>query len=182
MFIVKEILSTKSIEPFVLTIEDQTGVTTLVDPTSELTLTSNEALNRYFLFKYMIAREAYDPITFNSDKNLVRLMSTQDVYSSFNSFLNRSPLSPITLYGTANHTTFKLKSIQFVDSADNIIPKTVTAQVRFSVTESEREKKVYDKIATIVFAYVTMELSKEDRYINPLGFQIRNYRVDDELN
>jgi type IV secretion system protein VirB8 len=38
-----------------------------------------------------------------------------------------------------------------------------------------------DKIAIIGFTYVTdLQLNQEQRYINPLGFKVNSYKVDDE--
>jgi type IV secretion system protein VirB8 len=39
---------------------------------------------------------------------------------------------------------------------------------------------VFNKIAIIDYDYVAMSLSEDDEDINPVGFQIKGYRVDDD--
>ena len=38
----------------------------------------------------------------------------------------------------------------------------------------------YNKIAVVEFKYIPMELTEKDKDINPLGFQVTGYRVDDD--
>ena len=52
--------------------------------------------------------------------------------------------------------------------------------VRFSINETAGDKKVYNRIAVVSFAYVPMELTDAELDINPVGFQINDYRVDDD--
>jgi type IV secretion system protein VirB8 len=171
----KQILDSKSIEPFILTIEDKTGITNVVNPLSRSDLTSNEALNRYFVVQYLRNRETYDPANYDYNyKNIVRLFSTPSIYSGFSIFLNSDPKSPLKMYGQSTSTKLKIRSIQFLDQGK-------TAQVRFTIIENNDEKRSSYKIATIGFVYAQMEMNMEDRYINPLGFQVTVYRVDDEV-
>jgi type IV secretion system protein VirB8 len=52
--------------------------------------------------------------------------------------------------------------------------------VRFSINEISGDKKVFNKLALVDFQYVPMELVDADRDINPVGFQVNGYRVDDD--
>ena len=68
----------------------------------------------------------------------------------------------------------KFKSISYV--------KPNQAQVRLLVEETAANGGTlqYHKIATIVFEYAKLDLTEEERYINPLGFRVTEYRVDED--
>src|SRR3546814_13876538 len=51
------------------------------------------------------------------------------------------------------------------------------ANVRFTRTvQTETDIQNSDWIATITFAYANAPMAEGDRYRNPLGFQVENYR------
>ncbi|AIL65068.1 Type IV secretion system protein virB8 [Rickettsiales bacterium Ac37b] len=175
VFTVGTISASKSLEPFVVEIEDKSGITNVVNPFSRKDLTVDNALNTYFLITYMRARETYASSNYEYNyRTIVRLYSTPGVYNSFTRSFQNNPKNPITTYGTNNSTSLKVRSIQFLNPGK-------TAQVRFTVVENEGSKNSFYKIATIDFEFSQMEMSIEDRFINPLGFQVTNYVVSDEL-
>jgi type IV secretion system protein VirB8 len=166
---------TKKIDPFVVEVEEKTGVTNVVNPLSRQDITTNEALSTYFVLKYLRARETYDFYTYTYHYNsVVRLMSDQAVYAAFRNFVNNDPRSPIKIFTNTTSTTLKVRSIQFLENG-------TTSQVRFSIFRNSDTTTRQDRIATITFAYMQMEMNAEDRHINPLGFQVKSYRVDDEV-
>jgi type IV secretion system protein VirB8 len=173
--VVGKIASSKSIEPFVVEIENKTGITNVVDPFTRTNLSADEALNSYFIMQYLRARETYSTADYEYNyKTLVRLFSAPAVYNEFRYQLNSPKTNPITIYGAANSTTLRLRSIQYLEPGK-------TVQVRFSITETNGNRAEYHKIATMSFVYSKMELNLDDRLVNPLGFQITNYQVSDEI-
>jgi type IV secretion system protein VirB8 len=175
VFIIGNIAESKKIEPFIVEIEDKTGITNIVNPLTKKELLADTSLNTYFLMKYVRARETYNEVDYEYNyKTILRLLSSSKVYNEFWSNLNNNPKNPITTYGAANSTSLKLRSIQFLEPGK-------VAQIRFTITESAGQKNTYYKIATINFEYQTLELTNDERQVNPLGFQITNYRADDEI-
>lgn len=173
VFMVGQVTLSKSIEPFVIEVEQRSGITNVVNPLSRQDLLTNEALKSYFLMKYLRAREAYSIVDYEYNySTVVRLFSTREVYQAFKRAISEDPRSAVTLYGNQVQTILKVRSIQFLDGGK-------TAQIRFTIVESRGPK--YDKIATIAFDFVQMEMTTEERYVNPLGFQVTGYRVDDEI-
>jgi type IV secretion system protein VirB8 len=165
----------KTVDPFVIEVEEKTGMTNVVNPFSRNDLLTNEALNTYFIMKYLRARETYDFYTYQYNySTVVRLMSSFSVYAAFRNFVNNDPKSPIKTFNTNISTALKVRSLQFLDNG-------TTAQVRFSIFRNNDNSSRSDKIATITFAYLQMEMTTEERYVNPLGFQVISYRVDDEI-
>jgi type IV secretion system protein VirB8 len=177
IFISKVTLS-KTIEPLVVQVEDKTGITTLVNPRSEERWTTDKSINTYFLVSYLRARETYNISSYAHNYNIVaRLMSSSRVYSQFKNILNDPSTNPISLYGANNSTNIKIRSIQFlkVSDTDN------KAQIRFSIVEQGGSRKVHNKIVALDWGYVELNLSFEDRTINPLGFQVKAYSISDDV-
>lgn len=175
VFVVREVMLSKSIEPFVIEIEKKTGITTVVNPFTYENLLADEALHRYFVLTYVRNRETFNPHTYQYNYfTVVRLLSTPDVYSDFARFL-RSDKSPITsLAGSEVGTVMRLRSLQFLEPGK-------VAQVRFTVKEQGPTQKESNKIATLSFMFVAMETNEEQREVNPVGFVVTSYRVSDEI-
>ncbi|MFN7038593.1 MAG: virB8 family protein [Alphaproteobacteria bacterium] len=172
-FVINSLANKKTIEPFVIEIDDKTGITTVVNPLTRQDLTTDNALNNYFIIKFLRARETYSRFEFDFNNNIVRLLSSPQVYREYRQVLKDSLLNPLVLYGDNNSTNLKIRSLIFMEVGR-------LAQVRFTVTENEGTKSVRNKIANIEFTYNQMEMTEDERQINPLGFQIINYRVTDE--
>lgn len=165
----------QNIEPFVIEIEKKTGVPTVVDPVSVKAYSSNMAIKRYFVMKYINAREEYFSETFNYNySTVVRVLSSSSVYySDYRPKFNKSnPNSPYNLYGSVLYRTVGLKSI--------IFPTENSAQIRISLNVSGSLGDKMNKIIFMEFNFVNIEMSDEERLINPLGFRVTLYRIDDE--
>ena len=52
--------------------------------------------------------------------------------------------------------------------------------MRFSINETAGAMKVFNKIAVVEFQYLPMELTENDKDVNPVGFQVTGYRMDDD--
>lgn len=173
VFVIGKIATSRTIEPFIVEIEDATGLTNVVNPMSRRDLSSDEALKRYFIVKFIRARETYSSVELEFNRRIVRLLGDQTVNNEYVRYIRDNTDAPPTKYGTLNSTSLKIRSIQFLNEN--------TAQVRFTVLEDSGAKLKFPKIATIEFSFTQMELNSEERDVNPLGFQITKYRVDDEI-
>jgi type IV secretion system protein VirB8 len=178
--VVGKITTEYTVEPFVIDIDKQSGVTNIVNPLAKKDLSYDEALNGYFVMKYIKARETYSTTDYKYNYlTVARLLSSRSVYLAFSRFVNYDPESPILKYGTTVSTNLKLRSIQFFrDKEDG----NIRAVVRFTIVieDSRGNKSNKYKIATVSFNYVQMEMNMEQRNVNPLGFQVVGYRVDKE--
>lgn len=166
----------KNLQPFVIEIEKKTGKAILVDPVSVKQYSADKTLAESFLVRYIKDRELFNPDTFQYNYYTeVRLLSDADVYSEFRYWIRLSNQdSPINLYANVISSNIKIKSIQHIGAK--------SVQIRFSLEFKEKNRVIAkDKIAFISFDYYTLEMNQEERYVNPLGFQITSYRVDDEF-
>ena len=172
---IRYLKNTQSIDPFVIEIEEKSGVPTVVKPLSIETYSANESIKRYFVMKYIRAREEYYSETFNRNFNdVVRVLSNSSVYYSDyrNKFGYNNPSSPYNLYGSGSYRTVGLKSI--------IFPSNTSAQVRINLTVSGQINMVMNKIIYMEFDYFNLNMNEQDRLINPLGFQVTLFRMNDE--
>lgn len=163
----------KQFDPYVIQIDDDNGNARLVTKFSQDTLIGNEEIAKYFIKKYIIARETYNVVDFDTTaKKTVRLMSRNEIYYQYLGYIKNPKNDPTILYGNRNSTYLSIKSWSKIDSKKYI--------VRFSVTEASQNTESKDKIAVVQFDYYDMQLSESDREINPIGIQITGYRVDDD--
>ena len=172
---IRYLKNTQSIDPFVIEIEKKSGVPTVVKPLSIETYSAKESIKRYFIMKYIRAREEYFSETFNHNYNdVVRVLSSSKVYyGDYRSkFGYNNPSSPYNLYGSGSYITVGLKSI--------IFPSATSAQIRITITVSGQTNMVMNKIIYMEFDYVNLNMSEQDRLINPLGFQVTLFRMNDE--
>lgn len=166
------ITSTRTFEPFVVQVEKNTGDAIIVNPIDKNILSAQESLTRFFIRKYINARESYNPVDFDYNvRKVLMLLSTYDVYRNFLHFIRNKNNDPTLIYGNNNTTFIKINSITKFDNR---------YFVRFSVNETTQSQRVFNKIATITIDYIAMELSDTDRDINPVGFVVTGYGVADD--
>ncbi|XVN40981.1 MAG: VirB8/TrbF family protein [Rickettsia endosymbiont of Argas persicus] len=167
------VVKAKQFDPFVIQLDDNTGRASVVEPISPSILTADESLTKYFIKKYLIARETYNLVDFgNISRTTVRLFSTSSIYYNYLGYIKDKNNDPTLKYGDDNTTYLTIKSWSKVASDKYM--------VRFSITETTGNRTVYNKIAVISYAYVTMQLTDTELDINPVGFQVNGYRVDDD--
>ncbi len=170
---ITHVVGSKKIDPFVIQVDESTGAANIVNPLTSNVLSGNDGLARYFIKKYINARETYNPVDFETGaRKYIRLTSSDPVYAAYYRFISTKENDPRVIYGVNNVTYMKTKSWSKLDQKKHIC--------RFSIHETLGEMKVYNKIAIVEIDYVPTELSEADQDINPVGFQVKNYRVDDD--
>ena len=166
---VKNIMSSKSLEPYVIEVEEKTGIATVVSQMTSQNFTGDQMVRRYFINQFIHAGSGYDPKTYKLDVDKVRLFSTPGVYSDFRNRINAKDL------GGDSHVEVRIKSIQFPDNN--------TAQIRIlkQIDLPNSDPKTKDEVITMSFYFSPdMNLTMEERLINPLGFQVSKYLIADE--
>lgn len=177
VFAVQSLAPLKSVEPFVIQIDEKSGVTEVVEPVTREELSATEALDNFFVWQYVRARETYDAADNSRNRDIVRIMSLPDVYAVHR--FEASPQAPESPYNRLGKIGTRVCSDPVITYLEEEGKKV--AQVRFVVTERIRAEAPfeYNKIATLEYDYVTLELSRRERLINPLGFRALTYRLDD---
>lgn len=174
---VKQVTASKSLEPYVIEIEERTGIPVVVSQLKESEFTANVTLKRYFLYSYVKALEGYSPATYKEDYKKVMLFSSPNVFRQVrNGISSRNPNSPVSKMGKSGLLILKLKSIQFMSPNSVQIRMRIEARGRTTGFKPSR-----DAIAYVKFKFANLNLTLEERFINPIGFQVEEYSIDDDL-
>jgi type IV secretion system protein VirB8 len=166
-------LPLKTVEPFVIRVDNATGIVDVVNSLRTSRNTYEESITKFFLSRYIRAKEGYSPATFNIAYNEAGYLSAPALRDSlFEEFNPANPSSPVNLYGQGE-VTVQIKTISFL--RNNI------ASIRYLKRLSGVDKpSVTHWVATAEFRYVDAPATEEARQHNPLGFQLTAYRNDPE--
>lgn len=169
-------LPLKSYDVVVLEVDKTTGYVEASRPLSEAgDLTQNEAVTRANIVRFIRARETYDPKGLRDNFDLASLYSTGKAAQDLaNTFSGSNPDNPVKLYGADITISVAIKSIIFLNEQ--------TAAVRFSTTRNgQTGSAVTDHwVANVRFKYTSEPMRNDWRFDNPLGFQVTEYRRDQE--
>lgn len=167
---VKNVMSSKSLEPYVIEVEEKTGIATVVDQMTAQSFTGDQMIRKYFINEFVHAASGYDPKTYKQDVEKVRLFSVPGVYADFKNRVNARELGP------GSRIDVRIKSIQFPD------PNTAQIRIAKQLNLENSDTKTKDEIITMGFYFAPdSNLSMEERLINPLGFQVGKYLIADEV-
>ena len=175
--------------PYLIMADAYTGTSTVARLTGnfgEHGITSSEALNKSNIAHFIMARESYDYSQFGQrDWNTVHAMATQAVTSGYAQlFTKTNPSNPQTLFGKNKAIRIKILSLQLHDPAEvGGTPKAATVRFQRSLYDkgSGGVTPLDSKIASLEFSYNSrLKMDEPNRVLNPLGFQVTSYRVDND--
>ncbi len=176
----------KTVDPFVVEIEEKSGIPTVVDQKTKSEYTSKDTIHNFFIYKYVRARENYDYRDYLYDYfTVVRVLSSGGVFKDFYKDTNkRNENSPINTFGRKTSVEAKVKSvIDITNNADKASGVT-TKQVRLLLQHIEKNRLVKEdhKVVIMKYKFENLNLEFEERLVNPLGFQVIFYKINDEFN
>jgi type IV secretion system protein VirB8 len=164
------------VEPFVIEIDSKSGLATTVNPVTVNEYSANIAVVRSLVIQYIKAREEYLLPLYEKNFNLVRILSDPTVYREYSkSFGSGNPASPYNVLNKYGSINVVWKSI--------IFPQKNTAQVRISLETRDisNTARSVDRIILMSFDFKPdNKISEADRIINPLGFIVTMYKIEDE--
>lgn len=165
---VKNFMSSKSLEPYVIEIDDKTGMASVVEQISSKTYTANDMVRRYFINKYIQSSLGYNPQTYREDSESIRLFSSSQIYGAY-----RTRINPFAL-GADSKIDVKVTSMIFKENS------TVEIRITKNLNISGQGTTTKNEIIIMNFAFVPeLGLSMEERLINPLGFQVTKFDIGD---
>lgn len=166
----------KQVEPYTLMVDKTTGYVQTLKPLDPGKVAPDAALTQSFLVQYVIAREGFDLATVNQTYRKVALFSAGAARNSYLSQMQVSnPASPLVTFPRGTVVDTRVKSVSPIGQD--------TALVRFDTVRTDPNGQAQPPapwIATIRYHYSTNPMSLEDRFVNPLGFQVISYRKDPE--
>ncbi len=176
--------------PYVIMADAYTGTSTVAKLTNDFTnrqITTSEAINKSNVAHYITARESYDSSTTAYQNGWITsiVMSSPKVAAAYkNQVLSTTnPDNPSKVYGKDKALRINILSISLHGAGVGQTPKSATVRFQRSVYDktSGLTSPLDSKIATLEFTYVP-DLRMDDQYRidNPLGFQVSDYRVDND--
>ena len=166
----------KTVEPYTLMVDRTTGYVQALKPLDKAVIAPDAALTQSFLVQYVIARESFDMATLNANYRKVALFSAGPARTSYLQTMQVSnPQSPLLLYPRNTIVDVRVKSVSPIGSN--------AALLRFDVTRTDANGHAQPAgswVAILKYRYSTAAMATEDRFLNPLGFQVTSYRKDPE--
>jgi type IV secretion system protein VirB8 len=169
----------KTVEPFVIRVDNATGVVDVV-PALKGETSEAQAVSRYLLTHYVTARERFVPALAEADYETVGAFHTPQMNQAWAALWNRNnPDSPLNLHADGSPVRVQVKAVSFLAPGSG---REDLAQVRFALLTGEPgAERQQHYVATLQYAYG--QPSKDDRLraANPLGFKVLEYRKEPEL-
>lgn len=164
----------KSYEPYMVVVDKATGFVEVKRPMAEGVLTQDEAVTTFNVVRYVKMRETYDPKALKENFEIAQLLATGDAARELTEIYSpANPKNPIKVLGLNALVAVTVKSVTF--------PNGRTALVRFSTEEKSQTNTVTRHwVSLIRFRYTATPIKNEYRFENPLGFQVTEYRRDQE--
>lgn len=162
----------KTIEPYTLLVDKQTGFVQALKPLDAQFVSPNTALTQSFLVQYVIARESFDISAMQANYRKVSLWSEGDARNAYVSGIQASnPESPLVRLPRTSVVETRVKSISSLGGN--------AALVRFETVRRDAgaaPRPAQAWLAVIRYRYSGEPLSLEDRFVNPLGFEVNHYQ------
>ncbi|APR51321.1 hypothetical protein CA223_14680 [Sphingomonas koreensis] len=166
----------KTVEPYTLMVDKQTGYVQALQPLEPARITGDAALTQSFLVQYVIARESFDINVLQTNYRKVALWSADGARSQYITAMQPTfPDSPLNRYPRSTIVETQVKSVTPLGQG--------AAMVRYDTRRIDLGGQVRllgSWVAVIRYRFSGEPMRVEDRYINPLGFQVTRYRRDAE--
>ncbi|GAA4779557.1 type IV secretion system protein [Stakelama sediminis] len=161
----------KTAVPYTLMVDRQTGYVQELRPLDPQLVSSRSALTQSFLVQYVIAREGYNADALQSDYRKVALWSAGRARQRYIASMQASnPASPLARYPRSSVVGVQVTSV--TPMGNNV------AMVRFQTRRHDAGGHIGAPrtwVAVIRYTFSNKPLSVEDRYFNPLGFEVTRY-------
>lgn len=177
-------LPLKTVEPLIIRSDSSTGIVEVVSTIKEKEYFGEDIENRYWLNQYVTHRERWQWETRNEDRQKIGLWSSSTIQQEYADYTdpNKNPYAPVLQYGTNTEVRIETKGISHLNSEVINGEKRNTSLVRYirRVKRSGEPELISHWAATVTYTYRNTKMALQDRYINPFGFQVISYRIDEE--
>lgn len=164
----------KTVQPYVVTVDRQTGAVEIATTVANGRLTQNEAVIQAELANYVRVRETFDATDLAANYRRVQLLSSPDVRTGYIGAMAASnPASPLHTLSPGDTLSIRIKSVSLIGPG--------SALVRYDADRTlagARGAATSPFVSAISFGFSNRPLRASDRFDNPLGFQVTRYRRD----
>ena len=167
-------LPLKTKEWGIVRVDTSTGIVDQVVKLADARETYDEIMTKFFLRRVVTLRESYTRGQLQSNYDQAVLFTAPNARPQLKTdFSYENPIGPYKRYGELGTASIQIKNISFV--AKNI------AQIRYVRSDRKAGNETLTHwVATVEFRYVSQPASDDARGVNPIGFQVTNYRNDPE--
>lgn len=166
----------KTVQPYVLTVDRQSGAVEPAMTVGNGRLTQNEAVIQAQLAGYVVARETFDATDLAQQYRRVQIMSSRPVATAYVAQMAATnPASPLRTLGRGDTVTIRVRSVSLIAENAGLVRFTAA---RSAIGAAPTQEVNY--VAAISFGFNGQALKASDRFENPLGFQVTRYRRDQE--
>jgi type IV secretion system protein VirB8 len=174
------VMPLKTVVPLTVLVDRTTGHVERIapdgGPDGGNVLRADEALQQAMLAQYVIARESYDPISIANAYRKVAIMSDGQARASYlDAMKQETPKSRLGGNGRFVGLETTIKSISPMGQGAALVRFDVS---RIGLDGSRSDARPF--VATVAYGVRSGPMAFEDRLVNPLGFQVRSYRVSPE--
>lgn len=170
------LLPLKQSVPYTITVDRETGYVQTARGVDLGPISESEAIAQSFAVQYVLARETFEASDYQ-DKYRKTLMWSQGAAES--EYLREwDKNNPVGIRSRIRPTT-RIKVT--VKSVTILGPRS--AMVRFDTEQSEGPNSGGMRqpwVASVTYSFSGKPISEQDRYMNPLGYQVATYRRDAE--
>ena len=163
-------------EPYVVLVDNSTGVTATLTAAKSSDLSEHTTVTRYFLSKYVQAREGYNALTTEKQIDLVQAFSSPEEFVTFQGeWGDIKRQEEREVLGLQGELSVEVLSVTF--------PLQDVAHVRYLLSERHAGNSVGKSmwLATLKLTQVA-EVDNQLAVLNPLGLVITNYETIKEAN
>lgn len=170
------LLPLKTVTPYVLTVDRQSGAVEAATTLSGSRLRETEAVIQAQLAQYVRARESFDATDLAHQYRRVQLLSAGPVAQAYvRQMAANNPASPLRTLGKGDTVEVDIQSVSLLAPGVGLV-RFETRHRAPGAADGRRGVHV----AAISFGFADRPLRLEDRFDNPLGFQVTRYRRDTE--
>ncbi len=170
------LLPLNTVEQHTILVDRQTGFVQALDPASPKMISPPKALTQSLLVQYVEAREGFDLATVKAQFRRVALWSSGPAKNRYVNLMQATnPESPLSRFPRNTVIDVQVRSVSPL--SEN------SALVRFASVRRDQgasEQPTENWVAVIKYRYSNAPMTVEDRYVNPLGFEVIDYRIDAE--
>lgn len=178
----------KTVQPYVIRYDNNTGATDIVTMFEGIKDESQAEISaKYFSAMYVNLFESYDWYTLQSQVDKLMLFSNKDMQQRISNKFSM-PDAPHKIYENDKRIEVTINNVSIIDNnglvqvrfTKTIVPTNGGSyNVQEQVLSPEPQTKKY--IATIGYEYVKTPAVDDVRLVNPFGFTVISYRVDEEF-
>jgi type IV secretion system protein VirB8 len=170
------LLPLKTVEPLTLLVDKNTGYVQAVRPLDAPRISGDTALTQSLLVQYVTQREGFDINSLQQNYRNVTLWSAGNARAQYIAGMQASnPQSPLARFARSAVVEVHVRSVSPMPND--------TALVRFETrlrNPGGQTSTLGGWVATIRYRFVGEPMKIEDRFANPLGFQVVHYQKSQE--